>query len=178
MLGENKTAPAPPAVQAPVFLPALLVTEGLKSVIPGNGGWFTCGGDLYKSCNPRRLDLSSQCKYFVKVRRIATLLTSAYSSRSFDPAQMRNVFRSKTVCFLTPLAAVLLALPVRGQSNTGELRLRVTDPHGLGLKSQVELLSKSNQYHSTISTDEAGARTAKRLAFGLYVVQIREPGFG
>ena len=98
---------------------------------------------------------------------------------------MRNVFRSlfrppfraKTVGFLIPLTAMLLALPLRAQSNTGELRLRVTDPHGLGLKSQVEIASNSNQYDSTYSTDEGGVLTAKRLAFGPYVIQIREPGF-
>ncbi len=66
---QNKTAPAPPAVQAPVFLPALLVTEGLKSAIPENGK-STCGGDLDRFCNPMRPDLSSRCQHFVKVRRI------------------------------------------------------------------------------------------------------------
>ena len=90
---------------------------------------------------------------------------------------MRNVFRPKTVLFLAPLAAVLMALPLCAQSNTGELLLRVTDPHGSGLKSQVEMVSESNQYHFTFLTDEAGALNAKRLAFGLYVIQIREPGF-
>ena len=90
---------------------------------------------------------------------------------------MRNVFRPKTVRFLAPLAAALLALPVCAQSNTGELRLRVIDPHGLGLKSHVEIASNSNQYHSNFATDEGGALIAKRLPFGPYVIQIREPGF-
>ena len=79
--------------------------------------------------------------------------------------------------FLAPLTAVLCALPLCAQSNTGELRLRVLDPHGLGLKSHVEIASNSNQYRSTFSTDEGGTLTAKRLPFGPYVVEIHEPGF-
>ena len=30
---------------------------------------------------------------------------------------------------------LLLALPLLGQSNSGELRLKVTDPEGLGIKT-------------------------------------------
>ena len=72
---------------------------------------------------------------------------------------------------------LLLALPLMAQSNSGELRLKVTDPHGLGVKSTVELVSEANEYHNTFVTDDAGLLIAKRLPFGLYRVQIEQPGF-
>lgn len=78
---------------------------------------------------------------------------------------------------LPNLAILLLALPLLAQTNTGELRLKVTDPDGIGVKSAVELVSEANQYRSTLLTDDAGLLVAKRLSFGLYRVQIQQPGF-
>jgi len=72
---------------------------------------------------------------------------------------------------------LLCCLPVFAQSNAGELRLRVTDPLGLGVASSVELVSEVNQYRALLSTDDAGRLTAKRLPFGMYRVEIRDPGF-
>jgi len=43
-------------------------------------------------------------------------------------------------------ALFLGTVPLLAQSNTGELRLTITDPSGLGLKSAVELISEANQY--------------------------------
>ncbi len=64
-----------------------------------------------------------------------------------------------------------------GQSNTGELRLTITDPSGLGLRSTVELVSQSNQYRYTFTTDDHGSVDAKRLPYGIYQVQIQAPSF-
>lgn len=64
-----------------------------------------------------------------------------------------------------------------GQSNSGELRLKVTDPSGLGVKTKVELVSEANQYHSAFVTDDAGNLVAKRLAFGVYEIKIAQQGF-
>src|ERR1700723_666369 len=76
------------------------------------------------------------------------------------------------------ISTVLLwALPLFGQSFTGELRLTVTDPAGLGLKSTVELVSEGNEYHHTFTTDGQGKLDAKRLTYGIYQVQIRVQGF-
>ncbi len=72
---------------------------------------------------------------------------------------------------------LLFALPLMAQSNTGELRLKVTDPTGLGVKAPVDLVSEINDYHSTLSTDDTGNLVAKRLPFGLYRVEIDQPGF-
>ena len=72
---------------------------------------------------------------------------------------------------------LLLALPLAAQSNMGELRLKVTDPNGLGVKTAVELTSEANEVHTTLATDDVGQLIAKRLPFGLYRVQIQQDGF-
>ena len=64
-----------------------------------------------------------------------------------------------------------------GQSNTGELRLRVTDPSGLAVKTTILVISEANQYRRTLSTDEHGGLTLQRLPYGVYQIQITQPGF-
>jgi len=64
-----------------------------------------------------------------------------------------------------------------GQSNTGELRLTVIDPSGLGLKSTVEVVSDANQYRYTFTTDDQGNLDVKRLPYGIYQVHIHAPAF-
>jgi hypothetical protein len=63
------------------------------------------------------------------------------------------------------------------QSNTGELRLTVKDPSGLGVKSMVELVSEANQYRYTFTTDAQGNLDVRRLPYGIYQVQIQAPYF-
>jgi hypothetical protein len=75
------------------------------------------------------------------------------------------------------IAVLLWALPMLSQSTTGELRLAVTDPKGLGLKSTIELVSQGNEYRNSFTTDEQGNLDAKRLPYGIYQVQIRAQGF-
>src|ERR1700677_4655681 len=76
------------------------------------------------------------------------------------------------------IAVLLRALPTLGQSTTGELRLTVTDPAGLGVKSgAVDLVSQGNQYSQTFTTDQQGGVDAKRLPYGIYQVQIQAQGF-
>jgi outer membrane receptor for Fe3+-dicitrate len=75
------------------------------------------------------------------------------------------------------LALPFLAFPLLAQSNTGELRLTVTDPAGLGLKNTVELVSQGNEYRRTFWTDDQGNLDAKRLPYGIYQVLIRVQGF-
>ncbi len=72
---------------------------------------------------------------------------------------------------------LLCAIPLWGQSNTGELRLKVTDPSGLGVKTTVEITSQANQYRNALSTDARGNLDVQRLPFGVYQLEIREPGF-
>jgi outer membrane cobalamin receptor len=75
------------------------------------------------------------------------------------------------------LAWVLFAGSLYGQSNTGELRLKVTDPSGSAVKTSVELVNHASQYQQTFATDESGHLVAKRVPFGLYEVHISVPGF-
>jgi hypothetical protein len=69
-------------------------------------------------------------------------------------------------------ALFLLVAPLFAQSNTGELRLRVADPAGLGVKSSVELVSEANHYRQSFLTDDAGDLVVKRLPFGLYNLEV------
>ena len=75
------------------------------------------------------------------------------------------------------LLSLLWAVPLLAQSSTGELRLKVSDPTGLGMQSSVELTSQANQYHQTLVTDAAGRLVAKGLRFGLYRVEVQHQGF-
>src|ERR1035441_2774128 len=79
---------------------------------------------------------------------------------------------------LTTLLA-LLALPLvaLAQSNRGELRLKVTDPAGLGVKTTVQIVSKANQYRNTLSTTEQGNLDVQRLPYGIYQLEIKQTGF-
>jgi outer membrane cobalamin receptor len=79
--------------------------------------------------------------------------------------------------FLRSVFAVLLAVaPVRSQTNTGELRLKVTDPSGLGVQCSVKLISEVNQFSNTYSTNTKGNLKAKPLPFGLYQIHVERQG--
>jgi outer membrane cobalamin receptor len=81
------------------------------------------------------------------------------------------------VRLLRNLGTLLLAVPVLAQSNTGELRVKVTDPTGLAVKTSIQIVSEANQYRRVLSTDDQGALTVQRLPFGVYQIQISQPGF-
>lgn len=68
-------------------------------------------------------------------------------------------------------------LPIRAQSNMGELRLKVTDPSGLGVKTNVQIVSQANQYRNTLMTDDQGRLEVQRLPYGIYQVNVGEAGF-
>ncbi len=63
------------------------------------------------------------------------------------------------------------------QSNVGELRLKVSDPSGSAVKSAVELVCEANQFRKVFMTDDGGNVEAKRLPFGVYRVEVEQPGF-
>jgi hypothetical protein len=81
------------------------------------------------------------------------------------------------------VAAVLLGLllfdvpALHAQANTGELRLKVTDPSGLALRATVRLQNEASQYDNILGTNDSGQLDAKRLPFGTYQVQIQRKGF-
>jgi outer membrane cobalamin receptor len=72
---------------------------------------------------------------------------------------------------------LVLALGQFGQSNTGELRLTVTDEAGLPLPGIVELVSSASSVQQSLDTDSRGVLIAKRLPFGTYRVAVDRPGF-
>jgi hypothetical protein len=78
---------------------------------------------------------------------------------------------------LLPLFVLLLAVPAFGQANQGELQLKVTDPSGLAVQAVVRIVSEGNHYANTLATDAEGRLEAQRLPYGLYRVEIRQPGF-
>jgi TonB-dependent Receptor Plug Domain len=76
------------------------------------------------------------------------------------------------------IVSVLVFAPsARAQSNVGELRLKVTDPLGSGVKSSIELICEANQFRQTYVTDSLGTTTARHLAFGVYEIHVLQQGF-
>jgi TonB-dependent Receptor Plug Domain len=71
----------------------------------------------------------------------------------------------------------LCALPLFCQSTSGELRLKVTDPSGLGVKTTVQITSEANQYRNTLSTNDQGELDVQRLPYGIYRLEVNQPGF-
>jgi hypothetical protein len=69
-----------------------------------------------------------------------------------------------------------IAVPLVAQVNTGELRLKVTDSTGLGLKATVVLSSEANLYFSELNTDADGTAEIKTLAYGVYRLDIEKQG--
>ena len=66
---------------------------------------------------------------------------------------------------------------LHAQSNTGELRLRIEDPAGLGVKAHVEIRSNASQYYSEWTSDDTGKLAVKRLPFGAYQIRVEMAGF-
>jgi len=64
-----------------------------------------------------------------------------------------------------------------GQSNRGELRLKVTDPAGLAVKTTVQIVSAANGYRNALATNDQGSLDVQRLPYGIYQLQISQPGF-
>jgi hypothetical protein len=69
------------------------------------------------------------------------------------------------------------ALPLLAQTNSGELRLKVTDPAGLAVKTTVKIACQANGYRNTLATTDQGTLTVQRLPYGLYQLEIKQPGF-
>src|SRR5215469_14359859 len=83
-----------------------------------------------------------------------------------------RAFTAKFLAFFFGCSSLLF-----GQSNTGELRLRVTDPSGLAVKTSIQVVSEANQYRRILSTDDQGRVTLQRLLYGVYQLQVKQPGF-
>jgi hypothetical protein len=71
----------------------------------------------------------------------------------------------------------LFTTPILCQSNSGELRLKVTDPDGLPVRTTVQIVCEANQYRNTLATSDQGRLNIQRLPYGLYQLEIGQPGF-
>jgi TonB-dependent Receptor Plug Domain len=72
---------------------------------------------------------------------------------------------------------LLFAGVLCAQTNTGELRVKVTDPSGLGVKTTVQITSEANAYRHTLATNDDGQLDVQRLPFGVYQVEIEQTSF-
>ena len=63
------------------------------------------------------------------------------------------------------------------QTSIGELRIKVVDPSGLGIRTSVHITCDVNQYHNVLSTDADGALTVQRLSYGVYQLAVDQAGF-
>src|SRR6185437_7463380 len=70
-----------------------------------------------------------------------------------------------------------LAGRMKAQTNTGELRITITDPTSAAVQTPVRIQSAANQYDNTLTTDVSGSLDAKRLPFGSYQIQVNATGF-
>jgi len=68
-------------------------------------------------------------------------------------------------------------LPLFGQSNSGELRLKVTDPTGSHVRTSVQIVSEANQYRNTLVTNDQGRLDVQRLPYGVYQIEVAQPGY-
>ena len=73
--------------------------------------------------------------------------------------------------------ALLLSLASFAQGGSGELRLKITDPSGFGMRCVVQLVSEVNEFRESFVTDDGGHLSLKRLPYGVYQLQIQQPGF-
>ncbi|MGH9736418.1 MAG: TonB-dependent receptor [Candidatus Acidiferrales bacterium] len=69
------------------------------------------------------------------------------------------------------------ALPTFAQTNVGELHLKVIDPSGAGVRTTVQIISEANQYQRAFTTNNEGGLVVERLPYGIYSLQIKQPGF-
>jgi TonB-dependent Receptor Plug Domain len=91
-----------------------------------------------------------------------------FSQKILSPVSIKSLFA---------LLLLLTASSVLAQVNTGELRLKVMDASGLGLKASVTLSSEGNQYRNGFTTDDEGVLHVKTLAYGIYLVKAEKKGF-
>jgi outer membrane cobalamin receptor len=91
----------------------------------------------------------------------------------FWPARLIPCARTLS---LQTLFLALFSLALSAQTETGELRLTVTDTAGLPVQGSAELVSQVNQYDRKFKLDATGHVNATRLPFGMYQVLVESHG--
>ncbi len=64
-----------------------------------------------------------------------------------------------------------------GQTNIGELHVKVVDPSGAGVKTVIQITSDANHYNNSVTTGNQGTLDVQRLPYGMYQLQVEQPGF-
>src|SRR5579871_1971233 len=72
---------------------------------------------------------------------------------------------------------LLCAGALRAQTNTGELRVKVSDPSGAAVRAGIVLTSEGNDYRNALSTNEVGYLSVQRMPFGIYRLEVHREGF-
>ena len=78
---------------------------------------------------------------------------------------------------LSCVLAILLTTGQFAQSNTGELRISVTDATGAALPGPVEVVSLANEVRQKVQADSTGVAIVRRLPFGSYRIGVSRSGF-
>jgi hypothetical protein len=111
------------------------------------------------------------------------MITMNFIVRDIRPECLRDTARRSRALPLPHVLTLLFALfafqvpGLYAQANTGEMRFKVSDSSGRGIKATVRLQSEASQYDNTLKTDDSGRLDAKRLPFGNYQVQVQHAGF-
>jgi hypothetical protein len=113
----------------------------------------------------------------LKSSTIAGFTLVCMFNRSRLGATRRTAERGRLLRAILGTFFFFCALPLFCQGNSGELRIRVIDPTGLGVKTTVQIISRENQYRNTLLTNDQGYLDIQRLAYGIYEFEIRQPGF-
>ena len=77
----------------------------------------------------------------------------------------------------TTVFLLALGYPLLAQVNSSELRLKLTDPAGLGIKASVSVSSEANRYNNTFTSSDTGEVDIKILPYGMYLLRAEKPGF-
>lgn len=64
-----------------------------------------------------------------------------------------------------------------GQANVGEIRLEISDPAGRPVRASVQIVCDATQFHASLLPSDQGKLDLQRLSFGIYEVNILQPGF-
>jgi hypothetical protein len=86
---------------------------------------------------------------------------------------VRRILTKSISLLLLGITWPILLAPV----NTGELRLKVTDPGGLGLSASITISSNSSQYRNSLTTSKSGEVDIKTLPYGIYLLRAESQGF-
>jgi hypothetical protein len=92
---------------------------------------------------------------------------------AYRPTKHKTWFYSKSIA----ATFFLVTVPVISQSHSGELRIKVVSPSGLGIKTGVKIVSNANQYRTALATTDQGDLVVQRLPYGIYQLDVVQPGF-